>query len=356
MLGLTIPAEAKAADDGQIVGRVTNSEDKQPLSGALVLIQCSCLSSSLETTTNERGLYRFTDLPPGTYTIQVLSGEADVSRVTQLPRAAKFRADFSLNPQVRLTETVVVESTAVRQDTAAATTVDMEQLQNMPVGGSTSRDFTAAVDLAATAGRDAGGITLAGTSSAETQYTVNGANVTNPAFGTAGASIVQEFISTVEIQEAGYGAEFGGVTGGQVIARRVSGTNTIRGIVSLRVAPRFASPRFITGTDEALRVTVVPDLNVQAVASITGPIIKDKLFFSFGLAPAGTQNTLRQQFFNRVDKDGNGAFENCPYENGANDCAEGKDYIETAKFAEQRFRTATMGMQYFGGLLSLIHI
>ncbi len=347
---LLSPNAAFAADDGEIRGRVTNSTDRQPLAGALVIVQCSCLSSSLEVTTNARGIYRFSNLPPGNYTIQVLSGEADVSKVTQLPRSAQFRADFSLNPSVRFVEEVVVESTAVRQDTASATKLDMEAVKNLPVGSSTSRDFTAAVDIAATAGRDSAGITLAGTTGAETKYTVNGANVSNPAFGTVGASIIQEFVSTIEIQEAGYDAEFGGASGGQVSARRVSGTNTFRGEAGVRVAPRFANPRFITGTDEALRVTAVPDLNAQAYAVVRGPIIKDKLFFSVGVAPAGTQTTLRQQFFKRKDVDNNGAYEDCPYENGAKDCAEGADYIDSEKFAEQKFRTANVGVQYLAGL------
>ena len=78
--------------------------------------------------------------------------------------------------------------------------------------------------------RDSAGISLAGTTGAESKYTVEGANVNNPSFGTVGASIVQEFVETVEVQESGYDAEYGGAAGGQVSARRVSGTNTLRGV------------------------------------------------------------------------------------------------------------------------------
>ena len=69
-----------------IQGVVTHERTGEPEKGALVILQCTCLEQPLETSTNERGLYRFGDLPPGTYTIQVLKGTADVSKVVTLPR------------------------------------------------------------------------------------------------------------------------------------------------------------------------------------------------------------------------------------------------------------------------------
>ena len=49
--------------------------------------------------TDARGVYAFAELPPGTYTIQVLFGKANVSKVTTLPAGAKFRANFRLDPR-----------------------------------------------------------------------------------------------------------------------------------------------------------------------------------------------------------------------------------------------------------------
>jgi len=350
VLTFLAPATAEAADDGSIRGVVTNSNTGDPIDGALVILQCSCLTSEVEATTNSRGIYRFDNLPPGNYTIQVLSGKANVSKVTQLPRSAQFRANFKVNPNNEFVKKIIVESQPVRADTSTTTSVDMEQAKNLPVGGSTSRDFTAVVDLAPSASRDSAGISLAGTSGAESKYTVEGANVSSPAFGTVGASIIQEFVEQVDIQESGYDAEFGGASGGQVQARRVSGTNVLRGETGIRVTPRIADPRFITGTDEALRVTLIPDVNAQAYAVMSGPIIKDKLFFTVGVVPTGTQFTLKQQFYNRLDKDNSQGFEDCPFENGDNDCADGKDFILTEKFAEQTFRTGAVQLGYIAGL------
>jgi Ca-activated chloride channel family protein len=55
-----------------------------------------------------------------------------------------------------------------------------------------SRDFTSV-------SRSAAGITLAGTTGAESKYVVEGVNVDNPSFGTVGAAIVREYVSVVEV-------------------------------------------------------------------------------------------------------------------------------------------------------------
>lgn len=57
-------------------------------------------------------------------------------------------------------------------------------------------------------GSEAAGITLAGTTGAESRYSVDGANVSNPSFGTASTSIVQEY---VEGNEASLTSDFIGV-------------------------------------------------------------------------------------------------------------------------------------------------
>ncbi len=343
------PGEAQAAD-GQIKGVVLDKNTKEPIEGAIVVLQCACLSGQVEVNTNARGIYSFRDLPQGRYTIQVLYGKANVSKVTDLPRGASFKANFSIDPNNEFVRKIVVKPKAVTADTAASTQIDMEQAKNLPVGGSTSRDFTAVVDLSPTASKDSAGISLAGTTGAETNYTVDGAKVNDPSFGTVGATIIQEFVEQVEVLESGYDAEFGGAAGGQVSARRVSGTNQVRGEAGVRFTPRLAAPRFITSTDEALRVQEVADFNTQAYAIVSGPIIKDKLFFTVGLVPGGTRNTLTQGFYNRIDFDESGGFEDCPFENGDNDCAPGQSYIATEKFAEQTFSTGAIGLGYIAGI------
>lgn len=93
---------AKAApsqsNTGIISGTVENAADELPIEGAIVVIQCSCLSEELQRMTNARGIYSFRELPAGRYTIRVLTGKGNVSRSAQLPRGGRFRANFQIDP------------------------------------------------------------------------------------------------------------------------------------------------------------------------------------------------------------------------------------------------------------------
>ncbi len=331
---------------GEIVGIVVDKSTGGEIEGALVLLQCACIQGTREASTDGLGRFRFTELPPGNYTVQVLYGEANSAQVTELPRGARFRARFLIDPSDALKRVVVVRANAVRSDANASTHVDLDAARDVPVGGG-SRDFTAVVDLAPTATADAAGIRLSGTGGDESKYSVDGANVTNPSFGTVGATIVQEFIQTVEVSEAGFDAEFGGASGGLVQARRRRGSNELRGQAVVRYSPRLAQPRLITETDEALRASVFADHAFQGVVTLTGPLVRDRLFFAVGVAPGGGLNSLVQSFYRRVDRDGSGGFASCPYKNGDNDCVAGGNYIQTEKFAEQRFPTWVFDLGFF---------
>jgi hypothetical protein len=68
-----------------IQGVIRSRRDDEPLKGALVVLECTCLEATLEASTNEQGRYHFGGLPPGTYTIRVLKGEAAVAKIVTLP-------------------------------------------------------------------------------------------------------------------------------------------------------------------------------------------------------------------------------------------------------------------------------
>ncbi len=152
---------------GTISGVVTHAKTKERVEGALVILRCTSEQEARETTTNANGLYAFRNVPGGgNCTVQVLAGMADVSKVVALPAGAKFRANFSLDPAKEFRREVVIKAQPVEQKTAVGRTVSMEEFRNIPVGNSTSRDFTQVVESSATASRNAAGISLAGTTGA----------------------------------------------------------------------------------------------------------------------------------------------------------------------------------------------
>ncbi|MCY1062958.1 TonB-dependent receptor [Nannocystis sp. SCPEA4] len=348
VLAVVTPRTAHA-ENGGLSGAVKDKNTGEPIAGVVVLLQCNCLQGARQAETNSEGVYLFRDLPPGVYTVQALYRDNNLTRIAELAPGAKLRIDFQLDPEGRWVETIVVDAAPVRTDGANVTKVDVERMRKIPLGG-TNRDYTAVVDLAPTAGRDAGGIRIGSATSAESKYVVDSQNSTSPAFGTVGASIVQEFVDEVEVVEGVFDAENGGASGGLVRARRIGGSNRWRGQVLFRVTPRIAPPRFIDATDESLRVAEIYNYEMQGVVTLSGPIVKDKLFFAVGVAPGGSNNSLVQSFYRRRDKDMSGGYEGCPYANGVNDCAANGNYIDTTKFAEQKFRTGRFELGWTASL------
>lgn len=115
-VGASAPVEV--TEGGMISGVVTNSKTKARLKDAIVVLQCTCLEAARETKTDAGGLYTFRDLPPGSYTLQVLIGQADVSKVFALPDGARFRANFSVDPHNEFRRSVRVKSKPVKQNTS----------------------------------------------------------------------------------------------------------------------------------------------------------------------------------------------------------------------------------------------
>ena len=116
------PAEART-ESGSIWGSVTNTETGERIVDAVVVLQCTCLSGPRETTTNEKGLYAFRGLPTGTFTIEVLTGITNVSKVATLRPQGKFTANFTVNPDADFARVVKQEwASASRSAFVAETT------------------------------------------------------------------------------------------------------------------------------------------------------------------------------------------------------------------------------------------
>ncbi len=148
-VGASAPVEV--TEGAMISGVVTDSKTKVRLKDATVVLQCTCLAAARETKTDAGGLYTFRDLPPGTYTLQVLIGQAAASKVFTLLDGARFRANVSVDPHNEFRRVVRVKSAPAKQNTSVGREVNMEEFRNIPAGNSGSRDFTAVVESSPTA-------------------------------------------------------------------------------------------------------------------------------------------------------------------------------------------------------------
>ena len=85
--------------EGTISGVVRHEATRAPLGSAIVVLQSQSLPSSMELVTDDYGRYRFDGLVPGTYTVQVLVGFANVARVFTLEEGARFSVNVHLDPE-----------------------------------------------------------------------------------------------------------------------------------------------------------------------------------------------------------------------------------------------------------------
>lgn len=345
-----VSGTVQAAETGSIAGVLTDKSTKGPLADALIVIECTCMESQRETRSNADGVYSFKKLRSGTYTVNIYAGKGNVAKIVTVPRGTKMRVNASVHPggEVR-----VIDNIKPPVDPKGHSGIELgpEILRQVPTGNNTDRNpVSTAVAMTSTGGNDAAGPTTGGVTGGEMNYSLNGLRVNDPSSGTLGVPMVNEFVDSVEVQEATYSAELGSAAGGQVQVRRLSGTNKLRGTARFTFTPRLGKPRVIQGTDNAVRAQENFDYGMQGVIAIAGPIKKDKLFFSLGISGVGTKSTLLQSFHHRIDKDNSGGFEGCPHENGDADCEDGASHIATEKFAEQSFPTRSVGLRAQLGL------
>ncbi|HVH99422.1 MAG TPA: TonB-dependent receptor [Enhygromyxa sp.] len=353
------PAKAHAAppsessSTGTITGKVTVGDDNKPVAKAAIVLSCTCLDEEIQVFSNARGIYVATGLPAGLYTVQGFYDTFEANSTVELTRGSSIRAHLRLTGEKRIEgDREIVIRTPVKANTASTgITLSGEEIDNTQTGNSVSNDAVAgAMGSVATVNDNGSRTAINGLYDVEQNYTVNGHGFSDSAIGGAGSQVPTQFVSEVQVLEAGYEAEYGSASGGQINVRRLAGTNEFSGVAGLRFSPRLAEPRFILATDEALRVIQTPDYGGSAYVVTSGKIIADKLFFSLGLNFSGAQHSLTQSFYHRVDRDDSGGFADCPYENGTNDCVVGGNYIASEKFAEQKFKTGGVEIGWLAGL------
>jgi hypothetical protein len=298
------PNAAQAAASGRIQG-VVKDKDGKPIAEAQVMIQCNCFEGERTVETNARGIFVFRNLPAGEYTVQAFGGNQTGSSQFSLTPSATRQVDFELDDS-GIVRVIPVEKIMARPGQSdSENEFETEDVRGIQAGDEIENDGwqTAKMDSGVTEG-SGGGIRIGASTVAEQNYELDDSSAKDPVTGAVAISVITPFLESISVRSGGYDAEFGGASGGQIAARRVTGNDEVRGSAGIRFTPTLAQPRFITGTDEALRVTQVQDFGASAWAVVSGPIVKEKLHYTVGLSPTGARNSLYQEFRARVDKDG----------------------------------------------------
>jgi hypothetical protein len=312
------------ASTGQIAGAV-NDNQGAAISKATVKAVNTQTGLERSVTSSEDGLYRIVLLPPGVYKVTVEASGFATTTVDKVEVIVGRTADINVSLGASgAQETVTVSAGAVQIQTTrseADAVINESAINNLPINGRRFQDF---VTLTPTAQVDPqrGQISLAGQRGINSNINIDGVDYNQPFFGgirggersNTAFTIPQESIKEFQVVAAGYSAEFGRSTGGVVNAVTKSGGNSFHGSAFVLHRPKewsrknlyfdaleqsINAPFFRDPTNNAFREVTPAPTQTQTGGLISGPIKKDKLFFSVSYEYQRLRNP-REVFFDLI--------------------------------------------------------
>lgn len=281
------------AGTGGITGVVADSTGAVVPNATVKLVNINTGSETTVTASGD-GIYTFTLLQPGNYSVSANSGsfaEQKLNVEVQVGRTTD--ANFTLGAGA-VSADVEVTADGVQTTTSNFDAVqNAAAIQNLPINGRRFQDF---VTLTPSAQVDPsrGQISLSGQRGINSNVSVDGVDYNQPFFGgirggersNSSFTLPQEAIREFQVVAAGYSAEFGRSSGGIVNAVTKSGTNNFRGTLFYLLRPSklarandFAKELAFQRLN-ALGITAsLAPTQHQFGGSVGGPIVKDKLFF-----------------------------------------------------------------------------
>lgn len=269
---------------GAIEGTLRDNTDAVLPGVTVTLSSPGLVGGSQVRTTAPDGRFRFTLLPPGTYTIVFeLAGFQRVERPGLVVTADRtLTLDQPLGPAA-VAETLTVTGDAPLVDvrsTTVANTVDSTVIQQLPV----ARRFTDLLNVMP--GVQNGLYTFSpinavyGSKVTDNVYQVDGINFVDPNVSAPITDVAYDDIAEVQVSTSGQSAEFGTASGGVFNFITKSGSNELHGLTSGYFQTKRMSANNITSelARQGIRPTVF-DHQYDFGGNLGGPIARDRAFF-----------------------------------------------------------------------------
>ncbi|MEO8650403.1 MAG: TonB-dependent receptor [Acidobacteriota bacterium] len=286
---------AQSSTTGTVEG-IVSDPNGAAVPSATVSISGGGLLREQTATSDQNGNFRFLQLPPGRYTVKVVSAagfedyklddiEVNLSKSTTLnvalkPKGVGATVDVTANPEVDISSNT------------SGTNVSTEFFSNIPTQRTVQGLYTIAPTVTRSGLRDASGRdrdpSVGGSSGPENNYILDGVNTTDPAFGGGGANLPFEFVQEVEIKTGSYGADQGLSTGGVFNVITKSGGNEFHG----DLFGYFSDKKLVRETRNLPFTDLAPNgfSELDAGGDIGGPIIKNRLTFFAAFNPQYRKN------------------------------------------------------------------
>lgn len=305
MFAFSVSGFAQDLDDVTINGKVVDANGAAIVGATVTATQIE-RNTERTVVTNEDGVYKIIDLQPGTYKVRATSqGFGAKERVDLVTIAGQnVQLDFSLAPAgVQVEQTVTIggdDAPAVDTTrTVVGGTVTQREIEELPnitrdpldlvftLGGVTEEPLSTR-DLSSDRGtrgsftqgttpEEAGTFALSGGAAYSNNITIDGLD--NNDDRTAGFRFQPSIESIAEVQVVTnqFSAEYGRASGGRVNIRTSNGSNRFRGRAFMFFRDDDLNAN--TWNNNRRGIEKAPFTNYDPGITLSGPIIKNKLFF-----------------------------------------------------------------------------
>jgi hypothetical protein len=336
VFGSLLSTAAYAQGTAVLTGTVTDAATGKPVADVVVTATSPALQGEEIVVTDNTGLYRIPQLPPGAYTLRLEKEQfKPYSRGDINLRSDRtIRLNVQMQPESVQAEEVVVVGKSPTVDVGSTTTglnVGKDFVNNIPFiqpNGAGTRSFESLAAVAPQVNSDLYGFGISGGQSPENSLLIDGISVNDPAYGStaryssllSGASLPVDFIEEVNVITGGYMPEYGRSTGGVLSGVTKSGSNEFHGSIFGNFTPgiltgpqpaitRDANVFAFKGYDEfgtPNRIWNSGDFGVE----LGGPILKDRLWFYAGFSPSIARNVITRSINGlQVNADGSPALD-----------------------------------------------
>ena len=269
---------AQAETTGAISGTVVD-EAGSPVTNATVTVISTDTGLEREVKTDRNGSFTFRLLPVGNWSVTVLAPDKQ-------PQAYSFRLGVGetvpieavLTEEETITETITVSSTASALASAEAgeNLNYRDQVENLPLENRNINVVARLSPQVSDATRTGNALTIAGAPSYDTTVLLDGAEISDPFFGTGTTVYLEDAVEEVQVLTSGIGARYGRFQGGVINAITKSGSNDFEATL------RYEFDQESWNEQTPFNETQSEDLNEVYQATAGGFILKDYLWYFAG--------------------------------------------------------------------------
>jgi len=264
---------------GVLEGRIVFENDASK-NGVELFLQKSNSVNIKKSSPNSSGNFIFSKLSTGKYSLKIVKPFCKriiienitiaLGQTTSLNDIVLVKAEHELDEIVITDEKTSIDLSS----TTAGNSLSTETFESLPL----ERNYKSIATITPQVNVSYLGddINISGSTGLENVFYIDGANVTDPADAASSIQLPYNFIQTIEVKTGGYEAEYGRSLGGMINVVTSTGTNDIK----VNAFGFFTNSALGGEAKAGLSSATIPSYaEYDYGVSVSGPIIKDKLFF-----------------------------------------------------------------------------